>query len=40
MLLHSEDKIFSSLSDKYGEKLQLEKERSFLLLKKILKAFL
>lgn len=38
MLLHSEDKIFSSLSDKYAEKLQLDSRKKLFLIEKDLKS--
>lgn len=38
MLLHSEDKIFSSLSDKYTEKLQLDARKKLPLIEKDLKS--
>ncbi|KAA2224276.1 biliverdin-producing heme oxygenase [Chryseobacterium sediminis] len=38
MLLHSEDKIFSSLSDKYAEKLQLDERKKLSLIEKDLKS--
>ncbi|HCM34632.1 biliverdin-producing heme oxygenase [Chryseobacterium sp.] len=38
MLLHSEDKIFNSLSDKYAEKLQLEDRKKLSLIEKDLES--
>ncbi|MCJ7932913.1 MAG: biliverdin-producing heme oxygenase [Chryseobacterium sp.] len=38
MLLHSEDQIFSSLSDKYSEKLQLNERKKLSLIEKDLKS--
>ncbi|MBV8328732.1 biliverdin-producing heme oxygenase [Chryseobacterium sp.] len=38
MLLHSEDQIFSSLSDKYSQKLQLNERKKLYLIEKDLKS--
>ncbi len=38
MLLHSEDKIFTSLSDKYAEKLQLDNRKKLSLIEKDLES--
>ena len=38
MLLHSEDQIFSNLSDKYAEKLQLDARKKLSLIEKDLKS--